>query len=211
LSEIVKKNDIHIALSGGMTPKSIYSYLSKTIQPYIQWDNVRFYWGDERCVPPNHPESNFLMAQKSLLEKIKVPEENIFRILGENDPDVEQERYGKLITANNKGIFDLILLGLGSDGHTASIFPDQMHLLHSKNVCERAIHPETGQQRITLSGNTINTSKNILFIVTGTNKSNIVRDIFYQSGQWLHYPASFVKPKQGKMEWLLDEEAAADL
>jgi 6-phosphogluconolactonase len=211
MSNTVFHDDFHMALSGGNTPKAVYTRLATSSPSKIAWDKIKIYWGDERCVAPDDPESNYFMAKESLLEKINIPERNIFRIMGENDPDLEKERYGELILSNHAGVFDLIFLGLGSDGHIASIFSDQMHLLDSKHVCEKAQHPESKQFRVTLTGRIINASKNIIFIVTGLDKSEVVSDIFNQTGKWRNYPATYINPKKGKMLWLLDEQAAARL
>jgi len=211
LSRIDSINYFHIALSGGNTPKLIYSYLAKTSHPAIPWNKIRFYWGDERCVPPDHPESNYLMTKKVMLDNIEVSESQIFRIKGENDPFIEKIRYEQLLLSNNNGIFDLVLLGLGEDGHTASIFPDQKELLISEDLCEIARHPITGQNRITLTGNAINNAKIIAFIVTGINKSTVVKDVLNKTGNWDKYPASYISSNSGKLLWLLDEEAAAEL
>jgi len=211
LSKTEASRDSHLALSGGNTPKLIYSYLAEPSSTSIPWTNIKFYWGDERCVPPTHPESNYLMAKTTLLDKIETIDENVFRIKGEENPHTENERYSQLIFTKNQGIFDFILLGLGSDGHTASIFPDQMDLLTSHRICEVAKHPESGQSRITLTGNTINHAKNILFLVTGTGKSVVVGDIIAQKNQWEQYPASHIHPDSGNLIWLLDEKAAVGL
>lgn len=209
-----KKNDFHIALSGGSTPKSIFEYLAAHHQNTIHWNKVKFYWGDERCVPPTDSESNYKMADENLLSKVSIPKENIFRIKGESDPNEEAIRYSQLIKDNLKlindtPIFDLIMLGLGEDGHTASIFPNHINLLQSDNICEVAIHPSSGQKRITLTGKTINNAHNIIFIVTGKNKSKIINDILNNKIESKNYPASFIKPMNGKLIWLLDNEAAS--
>src|SRR5690606_20512735 len=121
------------------------------------WTRVHLYWGDERCVPPNDNESNYKMTVDHLLSKIDVPEENVHRIYGENIPKEEAIRYSEVLKSRLpqfEGVpqFDLIILGMGDDGHTASIFPYNIHLWDSGNVCEVAVHPDSGQKRITITG-----------------------------------------------------------
>ena len=145
---------LSIVLPGGNTPRALFKYLSSPqIAQKIKWPQLQFYWGDERCVPPYHPDSNFGMAQKNLISRISLPAANIHRIFGENDPYDEAIRYSMVIRSSIKSTLDSIprldwvLLGLGSDGHTASLFPGQVH----KDLCGLAFHPETGQRRITMT------------------------------------------------------------
>lgn len=208
------KNNFNLVLSGGSTPKYIFNYLSANHKTTIEWNKIKFFFGDERCVPPDNNESNYKMAYESLLSKLSIPEENIFRIKGEYKPDDEAKHYSDLITSkvilkNGLPQFDLIMLGLGEDGHTASIFPDQMNLLNENKICSVATHPKTKQQRITLTGGTINNACNIVFIVTGKNKSKIVDDLLNHKQDSINYPANFINPLNGKLFWLLDEEAAS--
>jgi len=207
-AEAVSKS-FNIALSGGSTPRTVYSFLSEIKKPYIPWERIKFFWGDERCVPPDDAESNYLMAKESLFDKIDIANDQVFRIKGENNPEAEKERYNKIVLSNTRGILNLMFLGLGTDGHTASIFPDQMELLNSDEVCAIAVHPVSGQVRITLTGRILNASKKILFLVTGSEKSQVVYDILNQKGAWDRYPASYVKPIDGEVIWILDRKAAA--
>lgn len=199
----------NLALSGGSTPRTVYSFLSEFKKPHIPWERIKFFWGDERCVSPDNPESNYLMAKESLFDKIDIANDQVFRIKGENDPEAERERYNNIVLANTKGIIDLMFLGLGTDGHTASIFPNQMELLKTEEVCAVAVHPVSGQFRITLTGHIINASKKILFLVTGSEKSQVIYDILNQKGDWRKYPASYVKPVDGEIIWVLDKKAAS--
>ncbi len=208
--EIAKAEKINIALSGGSTPKVLFDILAKKYANKIDWKKVHFYWGDERCVPPTDEESNFKMTNEKLFQQINIPSENIHRVLGENDPAEEADRYGKLIEWNlflkdGLPIFDLIILGMGSDGHTASIFPHQMELLNSSETCAVAVHPESGQQRITLTGRVINAAKQIHFLVTGASKNSVIKEIFSKIGNYKSYPASHVE----SAEWWMDEAAGS--
>lgn len=210
IKELTSKSDISIALSGGFTPEKIYTHLASN-HPLLPWDNIHLFWGDERMVPPDDPQSNFLMVKNSLLNHISIPNQNIHRIQGEENALAESNRYSEIIESSNKGKFDLILLGLGTDGHIASIFPGQINLFETNKICVTGLHPESKQIRISITGKTINSASLIVFMVTGKSKSGIVYDIIHQKGDWQKYPASYVKPENGTIIWLLDNEAASQL
>ena len=202
-----------IALSGGSTPLKIFKYLSKNFNEKIDWNKIKFFWGDERCVPPEDPESNYKLAKENLFENIQISKENIYRIKGEAKPDNEDEAYSKVLEANlqvENGYpkFDFVLLGLGEDGHTASIFPNQINLFNSSNYCEVAVHPESKQRRITITGNIINNAETIMFIAVGKNKAEKVYEILNNLESSNHYPAALVNPTSGNLVWLLDKESA---
>jgi 6-phosphogluconolactonase len=211
-----QQQKVSIALSGGNTPQLLYkkiaSYLafSKLVD---NWDKVHFFWGDERCVPPHHPESNFGMANRYLLRALNVKETNIHRIRGEKRPEEEAVRYSEEIMAhvtarNTTPIFDWIFLGMGDDGHIASIFPDQLSLLYTDTICAVAVHPHSRQQRITLTGKPLIHAGRITFLVTGLSKAQRVKEIFHDEPVAKLYPARYIKPLRGKIEWFLDREAA---
>ena len=207
------KNNFSIALSGGNTALLLFDYLVDNNKENVNWKKISLYWGDERCVPPDHPESNYGAAYQHLIKYIKIPEENIHRIRGENDPVKEAIRYSQEIKENLKGQsnlpqFDLIILGMGEDGHTASIFPDQMELLHSDNICGVAIHPQSKQKRVTLTGGVINNASHISFLVTGKSKAAIAAEVLKGNSDNKKYPAAQIKPVNGILEWYLDKEAS---
>ncbi len=202
-----------IAISGGSTPKKIFQHIVQYYSTSINWDTIKIFFGDERCVPPDDYESNFKMANDNLFEPENINSENIYRIKGEDDPEIGAKRYSEVLKNNillKNGVpqFDLIMLGLGEDGHTASIFPNQIDIFHSNNFCEVALHPESGQKRITLTGTVINNAKVVVFIVTGSKKSKIVADILSSKKVKSVYPASLVNPSNGKLVWMLDKDAA---
>ena len=216
LLEIVSqsKGNVNIALSGGNTPKIIFGEIVNSYKKKIDWKKVHFFWVDERCVPPAHRESNYGMAHRHLISHLNIPLKNIHRIKGENDPYEESARYSKEIKESIKkqnGIprFNLIVLGLGEDGHTASIFPDQIKIMNSDNICEVAVHPESKQKRITLTGKIINNAEHILFLVSGKSKAEIVSKVLNETLGNKKYPASYIKPSNGILEWYLDMEASA--
>jgi 6-phosphogluconolactonase len=207
-----EKKNFYLALSGGSTPQLLFKELKKNYAKSIDWQFVHIYWGDERCVAPESEESNYGIANKLLLRYLDIPGENIHRIKGEEKPKVEARRYsGEIMmtvpSKNNLPKFDLIILGLGTDGHTASIFPNQIKLLESENYCEVASQPETKQKRITITGKIISNAENIYFLVTGRNKSEIVSEIIKNSKNSKKYPASHVHSTWGKLNWYLDEAA----
>ena len=214
ISELVNNsgNDFYLALSGGETPRLFFRYLAENYKSKIEWNKIKFFWVDERCVPPHDPESNYRMTKENLLSLIPVKEKNIFRIEGENDPSEEAFRYSRLLadnvpSSNKYPRFDLILLGLGDDGHTASIFPDNIGLINDKRFCAVSGHPVTHQKRITLTGSVINNAKNIFFHVTGTKKKDIVKSILLNEAGTENFPASHINPPDGYLYWFLDGSA----
>lgn len=213
---IVSKNEVHIALSGGSTPKIVFEELSDTVKYKIDWSKVHFYWGDERCVSPTDEESNYKMTNTHLLSNIDIPAQNVHRIFGENQPAKEAMRYAKLLKQNlpsAAGIpaFDLVILGMGDDGHTASIFPDEINLWDSENFCEVATHPVSGQKRITITGTLINNAHEVAFLVTGNDKKEKVTEIIHKTGNFKTYPAFLVTPGSGNLIWFLDKDASSEL
>ncbi|MCG8582690.1 MAG: 6-phosphogluconolactonase [Bacteroidales bacterium] len=206
-----QKPELYIALSGGSTPKAIFEVLAKEYARSIDWTKIRFFWGDERCVAPNDPESNFGMTREYLFDHVKTRGVNIFRVQGELEPNNALTNYISQIDENVPKLnglphFDIMLLGMGDDGHTASIFPHQIELWNSDAICELAQHPDSGQNRVTLSGNVINNSQQIFFLVTGSNKAEKVDEIINRKGNYKQYPAALVDA--GKTVWLMDKDAA---
>jgi 6-phosphogluconolactonase len=202
-----------IALSGGETPKLLFKYLSSRFEEKIPWQRIHFWWGDERCVRPTHPDSNFGVADDLLFSVTDIPKENIHRIKGENDPEKEAISYSlqlqqELNHRDGWPVFDLIVLGMGKDGHTASIFPDQINLLDSDKICEVASHPETGQQRVTLTGKVLNNANRVYFLITGQGKAKRVSQIMNNLKKARKFPAYHIIPENGDLIWYLDEAAA---
>lgn len=209
------KSEFHVALSGGSTPKILFDFIAKSRSKDFDWSNIHFWWGDERCVSPDDDDSNYKMTKDRLLDKISISNSNIHRVLGENEPKEEAKRYAFEIVSNlpsSNGLpkFDLIILGMGDDGHTASIFPHQIDLLKSNEVCEVAVHPESGQQRITLTGNTLNNAAAATFLVTGANKNEKIASIFNKGLNYEKYPAAHIKPTDGDLIWFLDKAASGN-
>lgn len=206
----------NLSLSGGHSPKSIFQYISHHYSGQIDWKKVKVFWGDERCVPPDDEESNYGMAKQYLLDQVAIPSENIFRICGECDPEQAAEEYENTVRKNipvkdSYPVFDLFMLGVGPEGHTASIFPDRLSLFQSKKWFEVATHPETGQKRITATGKVINNANKIFFIALGESKADIMKKVVEQEAGWEKLPASNVQPFHGTLMWLADEKAAKKL
>ncbi|HKI79096.1 MAG TPA: 6-phosphogluconolactonase [Ignavibacteriaceae bacterium] len=212
-----KNKKTNIAISGGSTPKILFKILSEEYTEKMKWDRLNIYWVDERCVPPTSEDSNYGMTKKYLLDKIEIPDENIHRIVGENTPDKEAARYEREIDENvligEKGVpvFDLILLGIGTDGHTASIFPGYLKLFNEEKLCAVTEHPDSVQKRITITGKIINNSKKVIFMITGKDKSEVVKKIINKEDDYKNYPAAFVDLESGNYEWYLDSAAAKNL
>lgn len=203
---------LNIALSGGSTPKILFDILASDYSDQFDWGKINLYWGDERCVPPTDVESNYKMTVDHLLSKVNIPKKNIHRIKGEEDPTEEAQRYDNLIETNlpseeDNPVFDIIILGMGTDGHTASIFPYEIELLDSTNNCEVATHPDSGQKRITLTGPVINQARNICFLVTGENKKEKIKQIVEGNELAKSYPAFHINAKRGELIWFIDKAA----
>lgn len=204
-----------VALSGGHTPKAFFEILAEP--PYreaLPWDRVVFFWGDERCVPPDDDESNFKMTNLALLSHIDISPANIHRVLGENPPSEEIGRYENEIRENvpagGNGFprFDWVFLGMGADGHTASLFPGAPTLKEKNRICVVATHPQTGQGRISVTFPVIDNARRVSFLVAGREKAPVLREIMDGGSEPLPYPASMVHPDDGVLEWYLDKAAA---
>jgi 6-phosphogluconolactonase len=200
---------VNISLSGGSTPKALFDFWAKVKQEPGYWKRICLFWGDERCVPPDHEMSNYGMTNTHLLDKIPIPAENVFRIMGENDPEQEAVRYGNLIEQKVTS-FDLVLLGLGDDGHTVSIFPSSIKRWADPHTCIVNPHPESGMNRITITGKVVNAANYVAFLVIGRNKAIKVQEIVLNRKKCVNkYPAAKVHPVSGNLLWLLDKDAAS--
>jgi 6-phosphogluconolactonase len=206
----------NIALSGGSTPKLLFTLLAKEYVDSIPWHFIRLFWVDERCVPPTHAESNFGMTYESLLKHVPIHDANIFRMVGEADPDKEAARYQILLEAqlpHHNGIpqFDLILLGMGDDGHTASIFPNNLALLDAAESVAVAVHPTSGQKRISLTGRVINEANQVVFLITGFSKAIVMRQIIQREPNFEKYPTSYIHSANGLADFYVDKDASNEI
>lgn len=207
-----------VALSGGSTPRKLYAMLAEPdFARRIPWNRVHLFWGDERCVPPDDPESNYGMVQEALLRKISIPATNVYRIRGEIPPEQAATEYDTWlreffgVAGHGLPRFDLVLLGLGEDGHTASLFPDSPAL----DECERlavASHVELlDAHRVSLTLPVFNHSAAIAFLVAGERKRSAVARVMRHPNENGELPAQRVRPVDGKLLWFLDEPAAAGI
>lgn len=209
------KDKVTVALSGGSTPKLLFELWASDDANEIDWSRVHLFWGDERCVPADADDSNYGVAKALFLDKVPIPSDNIHRVQGESDPDEERSRYENEIydqvEIDDNAIpqFDVVILGMGEDGHTASIFPHQSQFLKSDQVCEVAIHPETAQKRITLTGPVLNGAGKIAFLVTGSNKADVLAHVINGSDEAAGFPASHVTGDD--VCFYVDEAAASKL
>ncbi len=211
---ILKRGRFAVALSGGKTPIDLYKRLAGSKKP-LPWNKTHIFIVDERFVPFEHDQSNFLMIDQTLLSQIKIPEENIHPVsTEENSPENSALKYEQDLTSFFKlkpgefPKFDLILLGIGEDGHTASLFPDSELLSETRRMAVQVSHADTLiNERITLTLPVINNSKNIIFLASGSGKSAVLKDIVENSDSAL--PSALVKPKEGKLFFLLDEGAGS--
>lgn len=203
-----------LVLSGGSTPKAIYQLLgAEPLRSQLDWNNIHLFWGDERCVPPTHAESNYRMTNRALLEKIEIPDKNIHRIPGEREPRAAAESYEQEIrnfftlNANELPQFDVTLLGMGDDGHTASLFPDTTILNETNRLVAEVFVPKFNAHRISMTFPVLNNSRTILFLVSGASKAGILREVL--EGEPTRFPVQRVQPANGTLHWFVDATAAA--
>jgi len=216
------REQFSLSLSGGSTPRALYTRLaSAEVASRIAWGHVHVFWGDERCVSPDHRESNYRMAREALLDHIPLPEGHVHRIRGEIDPaqaaaDYEQELlafFHPPVSQTNlpQPRFDLLLLGMGDDGHTASLFPGTAALRErSRWVVENRVE-KLGVWRITLTPVAINAAATVVFLVSGESKAATLHAVLKGPLQPDKYPAQLVHPANGDLIWMVDAAAAARL
>ncbi|MEP6923229.1 MAG: 6-phosphogluconolactonase [Pyrinomonadaceae bacterium] len=202
-----------VALSGGSTPKKLYALLAaEPFRSNIEWTNAHFFFGDERNVPPGSDESNFRMANEALFSKIsELPPENIHRVAGEKaavDAAGDYEQELKDFFRNELPRFDLVLLGLGADGHTASLFPDSPALEENVRWFVENWVEKFNSYRLTLTFPVLNNALTILFLVAGADKSEVLAQVLHGSEK--NYPSQMINPTGGELRWLIDQAAAAD-
>ena len=201
-----------VALSGGSTPGAWFNDLAKNHHDDLDWSGIHLFWGDERCVPPDDEQSNYGMTKKYLLDHVPVPLENIHRVHGEELPVDAAVQYEKeirhLVPGDPIPRFDLVILGMGEDGHTASIFPHQIAYWEAEKLCIVADHPSTGQQRVSITGQLINAAKDVAFLVSGAEKAPKIHEIVNRKAGYTNYPAALANPESGSLQWFLDAPAA---
>jgi 6-phosphogluconolactonase len=200
-----------VSLAGGTTPKSTYTLLA--YEPYataLPWDNVEIFFGDERCVPPDHEQSNYRMANEAFIRPLKIPATNVHRIHGEEDPALAARAYREVLieTLGAQPRFDLVMLGMGPDGHTASLFPGSDPLTDDGQLV-RAVYSQTQTQwRITLTPRALNASRAIVFAAEGAAKAKTLAAVREGPYDPIELPAQIVTPVDGVLIWLADRAAA---
>ncbi len=200
----------HLAVSGGSTPALMFDLWANDYREITPWNRLKVYWVDERCVPPENSDSNYGLMRGLLFGHVPIPYENVFRIRGEDNPMKEAVRYSQLVKTQvpmHEGwpVFDIILLGAGSDGHTSSIFPGQERMLTSDHLYEPSMNPNNGQRRVALTGIPMVNARKVIFLITGKDKASVVEEMFL-SGDTC--PAAYVAHHAQHVDIFMDDSAA---
>ncbi len=209
---IRRRGRFAVALAGGSTPRGMYQQLT-TIEfaERLDWEHIHVFWGDERAVPSDHPESNYRMAYEELLRFTAIPPANIHRVETEQPPEPAALAYERAIRAfftPESPRFDLILLGMGTDGHTASLFPGSAALHASDRLVVAHIVEKLNAWRITFTPTLINDARDVAFLVSGERKARRLRQVLFGPFQPEELPAQLIRPPRGRLCWLVDEAAA---
>ena len=207
-----------IALPGGSTPKSLFNLLATNARTVLPWDRTFFFWGDERHVPPTDPDSNYRMAEETMLSRIPVAAGNVFRIPAENpDAAAGAEAYEQTLRKffqlepGQLPVFDVILLGMGPDGHTASLFPGSAGLQEKSRLVIANWVDKLKTSRLTLTLPVLNAARCVTFLVSGTDKAAMLKTVLEEDAPAEQYPSKLIQPNHGKLIWLVDRAAASDL
>jgi 6-phosphogluconolactonase len=205
-----------VALSGGSTPRGIYELLSgQEFAPRVGWPKVHVFFGDERCVPPDDKESNYRMARESLLSRVAIPGGNVHRMIGEGDAAANARLYEDDLRAFFGGDrlprLDLVMLGMGDDGHTASLFPGSPALDESRAWVVANRVEKFAAYRLTLTAPVINNAAHVTFVVTGAGKAERLREVIEGPRDPPRLPAQLIRPASGALEWFIDQAAASRL
>jgi len=215
---VAQRGRFTLALSGGSTPKNLYTLLATNARTSLPWDRTYFFWSDERHVPPSDPESNYRMAEEAMLSKVPVAASNVFRVPTENpDAAAAAEAYEQTlrkfftVEAGQLPRFDLILLGMGPDGHTASLFPETAALRERSRLVVANWVEKLKTSRITFTLPLLNAARCVAFLVSGTDKASVLHEVLEGNAPGEQYPAKLVRPADGKLIWFLDRAAASGL
>jgi len=203
---LAERGEFRLALSGGNTPRPVYARFGEMARD-LPWERVRFTFGDERCVPPNDSKSNFLMAQESFFAPFAIPDKSILRLRGELDPPLAAQEYedalALLATQRGEKIYrhDLILLGMGDDGHTASLFPGTIALEEQVRRVMANYVPKLDSWRLTMTFPLLNQARHVLFLVGSGKDEKLIEQVLAGDVQ---FPASRVRPPNGQLTWMID-------
>ena len=210
---IAQRGRCSLALSGGSTPKPLYATLAQADLP---WDKLYIYWGDERYVPIDHQDSNAKMAKEAWLDQVPIPAENVFIVPTATDsPAASAEAYQAMLASSFDSqtaappVFDIMLLGMGDDGHTASLFPNTPALEETTRWV--TVGSKDGQPRITFSVPLINRARQIIFLIAGANKQSALAQVFAPSADSSLYPSRLIAPTDGAIYWFMDKAASQGL
>lgn len=210
-SAIEERDAFFVCLSGGNTPRRAYQILTDPRhRDQVDWQKVHVFWGDERCVPPDDPKSNERMAWRALLDHVPIPSGQVYPIRCADSPQMAAQKYETLLHARfgpGETAFDLIFLGLGENGHTASLFPDTAALEEQKNWVAAVYVREQDLYRVTLTAPVINMAKKIVFLVSGEDKAAVLKEVLEGPSNPFHLPAQLIKPADGELIWLVDNKA----
>jgi 6-phosphogluconolactonase len=211
---MAERGAFYVALSGGNTPRAAYELLAEdSLRDELSWSDVFIYFGDERCVPPDDEQSNYRMAQRAFLDAVGVPHANVHRIRGEADPGEAANEYASILRTDlgNAPQFDLVMLGLGPDGHTASLFPGTPPETDDDALVRAVYAPSQMSWRVTVTPKVINLAGTVAFAVEGPEKAPILAAVYEGPVDPVKYPAQIVHPASGRLIWLVDEFAAGML
>jgi 6-phosphogluconolactonase len=213
---VASRGRFNVALSGGSTPRGVHAVLAQAeVREQIPWLQVHLFWGDERCVLPTHSDSNYRMAEESLISHIPIPAQNVHRILAEQSPEQAAEAYEQTLRecfALSESIlpcFDLIFLGMGADGHTASLFPGTAGLREEKRLVIAHYVEKLAAWRITLTAPVLNQAAYVAFLVCGKDKPEALSRVLEGAYEPERFPAQLIRPTNGTLLWLVDEAAAS--
>ena len=206
-----------VALSGGSTPRALYRLLAEPpSRDAIDWPHVHLFWGDERFVPADHPDSNYRLAREAFITRVPIPQENVHPILTQaTDPETAAAQYEVTLRrffASPEGEaprFDLVLLGLGADGHTASLFPESPALDENRRLVAAVYVPKLAAWRLTLTPPVLRAARHLIFLVSGQDKASVLQEVLEGPYDPRRLPAQLARPNEGDLIWIVDEEAAS--
>lgn len=210
---IAKNDRFSVALSGGSSPKKLYELLASKYKNELDWKKVYFFFGDERYVAHTHPDSNYLMAKTAMLDSLQIADNQVYKVDTALDPASAALEYQRCICAffNDKPVFDLVLLGLGDDAHTASIFPGTDLVWIEEELVKEVYLKDKEVYRISFSATLINDAAHIAFLTFGANKADAIKAVLEGERDVAQYPAQLIKPSNGELDWFVDEAAVGKL
>ncbi len=211
---IAERGRFLVVLSGGNTPMQLYKLLGESFHNKVDWTHTHFFWGDERCVPVDDAGNSYGQTKKVLFDKINIPNENIHRVLSELEPDSASKEYANTLSGFAESPltwprFDLTLLGMGDDGHTASLFPNSPVDMDLPTLAVTANYQGRPANRVTLTPKVLNSSRKVMFLVAGKSKAVTLSRVFSDNYMPVELPVQRIAPEDGSLTWLIDEEAGS--